>query len=56
MTVPRLSRLLNLHLIKLPDEVVLDYSYQVLEAGGAHYDECDYNFQVEAPGQQGLFG
>lgn len=41
----------------LPDEAILDYSYQQLEASGSHYPECDYNFQIEAPaeGQQGLF-
>lgn len=33
----------------LPDEAILDYSYQQLEAGGSHYPECDYCFQVEAP-------
>lgn len=32
----------------LPDEVVLDYSYQVMEAGGMTYDECQYSLVNES--------
>lgn len=45
--------------LTMPDEIVLDYSYQVLSKPDTpHFDECDYNFTPEPPveGQQGLFG
>lgn len=36
--------------LTMPDETLLDYSYQVLtEPRMPHFDECDYNFTLEPP-------